>query len=101
MLDINESQKTKNMITPKSYLVSAYLWDVRWAVVAIAVDKNELKLVLERLDTVKLELLRLRAMLLPEEEATTEEKKAIREAKKDIEKGQTTDLKAFIQELGC
>lgn len=39
------------------------------------VDEKELKLVLEKLDTVKLELLRLRAMFVPQDEATDEEKK--------------------------
>jgi hypothetical protein len=48
----------------------------------VVANKNKLKQVLEKLDTVKLELLRLRAMLLPEEEATEEEKKGIKEAKK-------------------
>ena len=60
-----------------------------------------MKLVLERLDTVKLELLRLRAMLLPEEKATDEEKKEIVEAKKEIEKGSKVNLEEFIKELGC
>jgi hypothetical protein len=67
----------------------------------VAVDEQELKLVLEKLDTVKLELLRLRAMLLPEEEATDEEKKEIAEAEKEIEKGSTIILEEFIKELGC
>jgi hypothetical protein len=69
--------------------------------VAVTVDENELKLVLEKLDTVKLELLRLRAMLLPEEKATAEEKKAIAAAKKEIENKQTSNLDEFIEELGC
>ena len=67
----------------------------------ITVDEKELKLVLEKLDTVKLELLRLRAMLVPEEEATDEEKKEILDAKKEIEKGSTITLEEFIKELGC
>ena len=67
----------------------------------VAVDEHELKLVLEKLDTVKLELLRLRAMLLPEEEATDEEKKEIAEAEQEIEKGSTVTLEEFIKDLGC
>ena len=67
----------------------------------VTVDENELKLVLEKLDIVKLELLRLRAVLLPEEEPTPEDKKSIKAAKKEIEKGQSTNLKEFMQELGC
>ncbi len=66
----------------------------------VTVNKNELKLVLEKLDTVKLELLRLRAMLLPEEEATKEEKKEIEEAKREIAKGSKTNLENLIKEIG-
>ena len=68
---------------------------------SVTVDESELKLVLERLDTVKNELLRLRAMLLPEEEATDEEKDAISKAKKEIEKGSKSSLDEYIKELGC
>ncbi|MCL5876723.1 MAG: hypothetical protein M1540_02805 [Candidatus Bathyarchaeota archaeon] len=67
----------------------------------VTVDENELKLVLERLDTVKLELLRLRAMLLPEEKATAEDKKSIVAAKKEIRAGKTANLQEFVEELGC
>jgi uncharacterized protein YktB (UPF0637 family) len=69
--------------------------------VTVTVDESELKLVLERLDTVKNELLRLIAMLLPEEEATDEEKDAISKAKKEIEKGSKSSLDEYIKELGC
>ncbi len=67
----------------------------------IQVDGKELKLVLEKLDTVKLELLRLRGMLVPQEEATEQEKKEILEAKKEMEKGSRIKLEEFIKELGC
>ena len=50
----------------------------------VTVNKNELKIVLDKLDTVKLELLRLRAMLLPEEEASEEEKRKIEASRKEI-----------------
>jgi hypothetical protein len=69
--------------------------------VTVTVDESELKLVLEKLDTVKNELLRLIAMLLPEEEATDEEKDAISKAKKEIEKGSKSSLDEYIKELGC
>jgi hypothetical protein len=69
--------------------------------VVVSVNENELKLVLEKLDTVKLELLRLRAMLLPEEEATPEDEKSIKAARKEIAAGKSTSLKDLVQELGC
>ncbi|MGD0994323.1 MAG: hypothetical protein ABR909_02225 [Candidatus Bathyarchaeia archaeon] len=62
----------------------------------VAIDEDEVKLVLEKLDTVKLELLRLRAMLLSEEEATDEEKKELVKAKKEIEKGSKVKLEEFF-----
>ena len=40
----------------------------------MTVNNAEVKLVLEKLDSVQLELLRLRAMLLPEEEVLEEKK---------------------------
>ena len=49
---------------------------------AATVSKNELKMDLDKLDCVELEILRLRAMLLPEEEATAEEKKEIKQQRK-------------------
>jgi len=67
--------------------------------VSVAVTKNELKLVLNKLDTVRLELLRLRAMLLPEEEATQEEKKELKKARKEITEGSGINLEALIKEL--
>ncbi len=65
----------------------------------VAVTKNELKLALDRLAAVKLELLRLRAMLLPQEEASDEEKKDIKKARKQIAKGSKINLEDLIKEL--
>ncbi len=65
----------------------------------VTVDKNELKQVLDKLDSVKLELLRLRAMLLPEEEASEEEKKEIETARKEIAKGSRVNLDDLVKEL--
>ncbi len=65
----------------------------------VTINKNELKQVLDKLDDVKLELLRVRAMLLPEEEASEEEKKEIEAARKEIEKGSKVDLDEFVKEL--
>ena len=66
---------------------------------SVTVNKDELQLVLYRLDTVKLELLRLRALLLPEEEATDEEKKELEEARKEIAEGSTIELEDLVKEL--
>jgi hypothetical protein len=58
----------------------------------VKVDETEIKLVLERLDTVKIELLRLRAMLLPEENTADPEKNEILIAKKENAKGSAINL---------
>ena len=65
----------------------------------VTVNKNELKIMLDKLDTVKLELLRLRAMLLPEEEASEDEKKELEDARKEITKGSKINLEDLIKEL--
>jgi hypothetical protein len=61
--------------------------EFRWQEVTVTVNKHELKVMLDKLDTVKLKLLRLRAMLLPEEEASEEEKREIEASRKEITKG--------------
>lgn len=63
------------------------------------VTKNELRLVLSKLETVRFELLRLRAMLLAEEEAREEEKKEIEKARKEITKASGVTLKDLIKEF--
>jgi len=62
--------------------------------VSVAVNKDELQLVLDKLDTVKLELLRLRALLLPDEE-----KKMLEEARKEIAEGSKIELEDLVKEL--
>lgn len=67
---------------------------------SVTVSKNELKLVLNKLDTVRLELLRLRAMLLSEEEVNQKKKKELEKARKEIAKGSGINLDNLIKELG-
>ncbi len=65
----------------------------------VIVNNSDVKMVLEKLDSVQLELLRLRAMLLPEEEVSIEEKKKLEEARKEIAKGQKISLEDLVKEL--
>jgi mRNA-degrading endonuclease RelE of RelBE toxin-antitoxin system len=53
----------------------------------MGVTKTELRQVVTKHDDVKLELLRLRAALLPEERMTAGERKLIEPGRRDIEKG--------------
>lgn len=66
----------------------------------VTVTESQLRLVLDKLDTVRLELLRLRAMLLPEEDLSDKEKKELEEARKEIAEGSGVNLEDLIKELG-
>jgi hypothetical protein len=66
----------------------------------VTVTESQLNLVLGRLDLVRLEILRLRAMLLPEDELSAEEAKELEEARKEIAEGSGVALEDLIKELG-
>jgi hypothetical protein len=66
----------------------------------VTVTESQLNLVLDRLDLVKLEILRLRAMLLPEDELSAKEAKELEEARKEIAEGSGVALEDLIKELG-
>jgi hypothetical protein len=67
----------------------------------MAVTKTELRRVITELDDVKIELLRLRAALLPEELVTATERKLIRQGRLEIEKGRYVSLGQLRKELGA
>lgn len=67
--------------------------------VTVTASNDEVKMVLEKLDSIQLELLRLRAMLLPEEEVSEKEKKKLEAARNEITKGQKISLNHLIKEL--
>lgn len=52
------------------------------------------------MDLVRLEILRLRAMLLPEEEPTGDEAKELEAARKEIAEGSGVTLEDLMKELG-
>ena len=64
----------------------------------MAVNNAQVKLVLEKLDGVQLELLRLRALLLSEEEVSETEKKKLCAARCEIAEGQKISLDALVRE---
>ncbi len=66
----------------------------------VTVTESQLNQVLNRLDLVRLEILRLRAMLLPEEEPTGEEAKELEAARKEITEGSGVTLEDLMKELG-
>ena len=62
--------------------------------------EKDIGLIVDKLDQVRLEILRLRAALIPEEEPTPEEKKAMEEARKEIREGATKALAELLRDLG-
>lgn len=66
----------------------------------MVVTKSELREVVAKLDDVKIELLRLRAALLPRERVTAGERKLIEQGKREIEKGRYVTLGQLRKELG-
>jgi hypothetical protein len=65
----------------------------------MAVTKTEIRKVITKLDDVQLELLRLRAALLPEERATARERKLIAQGRREIGKGQYVTLAQLRKEF--
>ena len=61
--------------------------------------EQEIRTVLDKLDSVKLELLRLRAMLLPQEELTAKERKELKDALKEIKQGKTVSLEELLEKF--
>jgi len=67
---------------------------------SMAVTKTKLRKVITKLDDVKLELLRLRVSLLPEERVTARERRRIELGRREIEKGRYVTLGQLRKELG-
>ncbi len=67
----------------------------------MAVTKTELRRVISKLDDVKIELIRLRAALLPEERVTVRERKLIEQCRREIENGRYVTLSQLRKELGA
>jgi hypothetical protein len=67
----------------------------------VAVTKTELRKVITKLDDVKIELIRLRAALLPEERDTRRERKLVEKRRREIEKGSYVTLGQLRRELGA
>jgi hypothetical protein len=63
-------------------------------------NEQQITQVIHRLDLIKVELVRLRATLLPEEELTPEEKRELEKSRKDVEEGRCISLEDLLDELG-
>jgi hypothetical protein len=78
------------------YAIASYYSGKRF----VTVTKTELRKVVTKLDDVRVELLRLRAELLPEEKLTPDEKRDIVKGRREIEAGRTVSLVHLRKELG-
>jgi len=58
----------------------------------ITMPEKDISLIVDKLDQVRLEILRLRAALIPEEEPTPDERKALEEAQREIREGAAAAL---------
>jgi hypothetical protein len=61
--------------------------------------EQDIRNVLDKLDSVKLELMRLRAMLLPEEKLTSKERKELKQALNEVKQGKTVALEELLDKL--
>jgi predicted aspartyl protease len=67
----------------------------------MAVTKTQIRKVVTKLDDVKIELLRLRADLLPEERVTSRERRRIESAGREIKRGRHSTLDQVRKEFGA
>ena len=67
----------------------------------MAVTKTKLGKVITKLDDVKIELLRLRAALLPEERVTASERRMLRQGRLEIKNGHYVTIGQLRKELGA
>lgn len=66
----------------------------------VTLKDDQVKNVVEKLEGLRLELLKLRSMLVSEENLTPEELDEIRKARDEIQKGESVSLKALLEEFG-
>jgi hypothetical protein len=66
----------------------------------MALTRTEMKQMISKIDDVELQLLKLKAMLVPKSKATKAEIKAIEQGKKEMAKGESISSREFLKKLG-
>ncbi len=66
----------------------------------VTLGEDQVKHVVEKLEGLRLELLKLRSMLVSEENSPPEELEEISRAREEIRKGESVYLKALLEEFG-
>jgi hypothetical protein len=66
---------------------------------SVSLNEEQLKVVLDKLDLIRIELCKLRAMLLLEEEVSEKEKRELADAKREIAEGLSVSFEELIEEF--
>lgn len=80
-------------------ICSGPMVEVGWKLV-VTLGDDQVKHLVEKLEGLRLELLKLRSMLVSEENPTPEEVEEISKAREELRKGESLSLKALLEELG-
>jgi len=66
----------------------------------VTLAEDQVRQLVEKLEGLRLELLKLRSMLVSVEDPTPEEVEEISRAREELRKGETVNLKALLEEFG-
>jgi ATP-dependent protease ClpP protease subunit len=66
----------------------------------MADSKAQMQLIVRKLDKIEIEIMKLKAALLPKEKLSRKEKKELKAIQKDMDKGNWISARDLIKELG-
>jgi hypothetical protein len=66
---------------------------------SVSLNEEQLNVVLDKVDLIRIELCKLRAVLLPEKELSEKEKRELADAEREIAEGLSVSLEELIEEF--
>jgi ATP-dependent protease ClpP protease subunit len=66
----------------------------------MATSKTQMQMLERKLDKIEIEIMKLKAALLPKEKLSKKEKKELESIKKDMDKGNWVSARELIKQLG-
>lgn len=66
----------------------------------MADSKTQMQIIVRKLDRIEIEIMKLKAALLPKEKLSRKEKKELKAIRKDMDKGNWISARDLIKELG-
>jgi ATP-dependent protease ClpP protease subunit len=66
----------------------------------MADSKTQMQMIVRKLDRIEIEIMKLKAALLPKEKLSIKEKKELKAIQKDMDKGNWISARDLIKELG-